>query len=126
MKEKEVIISFVIFMMLDVCLGILSSIKQGRSIKSSIMLQGIGFKITMLFITSFTALILKYYGGVDLFKMFVLIGAFIEFKSIVEHVKIIWSIDLFKKIHTVLKEILHIKKQIKDFGDGNDTSVSKE
>ncbi len=117
LREKDVIISFIILMYCDIFLGIWSSIKQGRTIKSSIMLQGVGFKMFMLFITSFIALILKYYAQVDIFKPLILIGAFIEFKSITEHIKIIWGIDVAKRLYQHIKNILHIKKEIKKMSD---------
>lgn len=126
LKEKDVVLSFVFLLLIDIILGIISSIKQGRSIRSTIMMQGVSFKIMMLFITSLTALILKYYAGIDLFKMFVLIGAFIEFKSITEHIKIIWGISIFDYAYKHFKEIMNIKKEIKNIEDGNDYHPTDE
>lgn len=127
LKEKDVILAFVTLMLIDIILGIISSIKQKRSIKSSIMIQGVAFKIVMLFISSLTALILKYYAGIDLFSGFVLMGAFIEFKSITEHIKIIWNISVFDYIYKQLKEIMKIKKEIKNIEDEaeNNNSIDK-
>lgn len=127
LKEKDVILAFVSLMMIDIILGIISSIKQKRSIKSSIMVQGILFKFLMLFITSLTALIIKYYAGIDLLKMFVLTGAFIEFKSITEHIKIIWNISVIDYAYKHFKEIMKIKKEIKNIEDEakNNNSIDK-
>lgn len=126
LKEKDVILAFFTLMLIDIILGIISSIKQGRSIKSTIMMQGVSFKIVMLFITSLTALILKYYAGIDLFSGLVLMGAFIEFKSITEHIKIIWNISVFDCAYKHLKEIMKIKKEIKNIKDESENNNSTD
>lgn len=120
LTEKETIYFFFILFCVDFVLGIWASIKNGRTISSSIMFSGIFFKFLMFALVSFIAIFIKRQTGIDLFKMFILFGSFIEFTSISEHIKDIWNFDVFKFFYAKAKDFADVKNKIKKMNDEND------
>ncbi|MEM3373109.1 MAG: phage holin family protein [Candidatus Anstonellales archaeon] len=127
MTEKETIYFFFILFCVDFVLGIWASIKNGRTIKSSIMFSGIFFKFLMFALVSFIAIFIKRQTGIDLFKMFILFGSFIEFTSISEHIKDIWNFNVFNFFYEKAKDFADVKNKIKKMNDEteNNNSIDK-
>jgi len=131
LKEKDVVVTFFILMMIDTVLGIIASIKRKIKITSIRLAFGISFKLIMFLVVAILGIFIKHYAGVDVVKPLVFLGAIVEAISIKENLEIIYQTDILQSMIDKIKRQFKYKKDIKEIYDnikdiknaiGNDNS----
>lgn len=114
LKEKDVVVTFFILMMIDTALGIIASIKRKIKITSLRLALGISFKLIMFLIVAILGIFIKHYAGIDVVKPLVFLGAIVEAISIKENLEIIYQTDILQSIIDKIKSQFKYKKDIKE------------
>ena len=117
LKEKDVVVTFFVLMMIDTTLGIIASIKRKIKITSIRLAFGISFKLIMFLVVAILGIFIKHYAGIDVVKPLVLLGAIVEAISIKENLEIIYETDILQSIIDKIKRQFKYKKDIKEIYD---------